>query len=800
MLFRRCVGTAVLVLLFPLLTFAQSNGKLQIHFIDVGQGDAAVLISPQGEVVLFDNGVLNQCSKPVAYLQSLGVTKIDYHIASHYHADHIGCTGTILGTFPLQKAAYDRGGSYTTATYTNYVNAVGAKRTTAQKGQTLVLDQGNGTPVTITFAALNGNGISTTDENDQSLVSVVRFGQFDAVFGGDLSGGSGGPVDPETACSYSVSPTSYSASTSAGSFTVSVTTSAGCLWTTAAGASWLTLGSSGGSGSGSVSVYVAGNSAEARSSSVTIAGRTVSVSQSGVTPVPTDACPASPPPPAGATARCRNGQWSSSQNRPGTCSSNGGVACWVCPGRLCTGLTDGVYASERLVTAEAYADIESSVAALVGNVEVYKVHHHGSKFSSNSTWLSTTAPKVGVISAGATNSYGHPTQEALDRLHGVGMNTYWTSSGNGAAPLAGRDFIAGSTVIQVDAGSSAFAVTYSGTTHSYGNWVTTPAAPTLVSPEGSIASNAPTFRWNAVTGATWYRVFVNDSTGQRLDQWVTKEQAGCAAGTGQCAVSGVTLASGTGQWWALAYNSAGTGPWSGTKIFTVSMPVPAAAVGSLYPVSGASPGGTATLWAQVQNTGGGELPAGARVWFFVNGPGWAGDHWVGSADAAGIAAGATVWRSFTWTLPAGASPGTYTYWAQVWTSNVAISAWSSPETFGVAVSPPVADVLEVYPVNGGAVAKGSGAVLWALVSNSGRTTLPAGTKVWFFVSGPGWSGDHWIGATLTEGLQAGAQQWFSLTWATPTTAQTGTYTYWAQVWSGTAISGWSPGKTFVINP
>jgi hypothetical protein len=35
------------------------------------------------------------------------------------------------------------------------------------------------------------------------------------------------------------------------------------------------------------------------------------------------------------TARCNNAQWSCSQNRSGTCSSNGGVRCWVCPGPLC---------------------------------------------------------------------------------------------------------------------------------------------------------------------------------------------------------------------------------------------------------------------------------------------------------------------------------------------------------------------------------------------------------------------------------------------------------------------------------
>jgi len=58
----------------------------------------------------------------------------------------------------------------------------------------------------------------------------------------------------------------------------------------------------------------------------------------------------SPPPPAAspnqctgpinaacgaATARCNDGTYSCSQNRRGTCSSHGGVFCWICPGKLC---------------------------------------------------------------------------------------------------------------------------------------------------------------------------------------------------------------------------------------------------------------------------------------------------------------------------------------------------------------------------------------------------------------------------------------------------------------------------------
>ena len=75
------------LLCLPTVAFAQANGALQIHYMDVGQGDGAVLISPLGQVVLFDNGVLNQCAKPVGYLQALGVTTT----ADHCFDDGTSC-------------------------------------------------------------------------------------------------------------------------------------------------------------------------------------------------------------------------------------------------------------------------------------------------------------------------------------------------------------------------------------------------------------------------------------------------------------------------------------------------------------------------------------------------------------------------------------------------------------------------------------------------------------------------------------------------------------------------------------
>ena len=93
--------------LFSQLALGQANGKLQIRFMDVGQGEGAVLISPQGQIVLFDGGNVKDCPKPVSYLAQLEIKAIDYMVLSHYHADHFGCEAEILAQSPLKNFAYD---------------------------------------------------------------------------------------------------------------------------------------------------------------------------------------------------------------------------------------------------------------------------------------------------------------------------------------------------------------------------------------------------------------------------------------------------------------------------------------------------------------------------------------------------------------------------------------------------------------------------------------------------------------------------------------------------------------------
>ena len=79
-------------------------------------------------------------------------------------------------------------------------------------------------------------------------------------------------------------------------------------------------------------------------------------------------------------------------------------------------------------------------------MEVYKVNHHGSRFSSNDNWLSGITPEVGIISVGG-NSFSHPTDEALRRLHSHGVQTYWTNESSGVEADPMWDHVGGDIVI-----------------------------------------------------------------------------------------------------------------------------------------------------------------------------------------------------------------------------------------------------------------------------------------------------------------------------------------------------------------
>jgi competence protein ComEC len=94
-------------------------------------------------------------------------------------------------------------------------------------------------------------------------------------------------------------------------------------------------------------------------------------------------------------------------------------------------------------------DIETVVGPEVGDVDLCKVTHHGSKFSNTDAWLDAISPEVCILSVG-NNSFGHPTSEAIGRLHAHGVELYWTNSGSGVAPGAGDHVCDGDVLVMVE--------------------------------------------------------------------------------------------------------------------------------------------------------------------------------------------------------------------------------------------------------------------------------------------------------------------------------------------------------------
>ena len=138
---------ALFIVLCPILQ-AQD---VEIHQLDVGQGDAALVIvrqlsSPlsQGETergsynLLIDSGPKAKGRTVIVpYLRKLHIDTLNAVISTHYHADHIGGINEVLNSEVVLKC-YDRGGSYDSKTFDNYVSLSGSRRATLSAGDTLL--------------------------------------------------------------------------------------------------------------------------------------------------------------------------------------------------------------------------------------------------------------------------------------------------------------------------------------------------------------------------------------------------------------------------------------------------------------------------------------------------------------------------------------------------------------------------------------------------------------------------------------------------------------------------------------
>lgn len=182
------------------------SGELEVVFLDVGQGDATLIISPSGQTMLVDAGLEKRGKDVIVpYLEGRDIAELDYVCASHYHTDHLGGLDEVARNGIVVHEAIDRGdvdAPTTSQPFLDYRQTYAGKRRTIQAGE--VIDLGAG--VTMTCIVVNGamsNGTSMVlsgsgqQENSASIGWLLEYGDFDMFVGGDLTGPSSASVNIE---------------------------------------------------------------------------------------------------------------------------------------------------------------------------------------------------------------------------------------------------------------------------------------------------------------------------------------------------------------------------------------------------------------------------------------------------------------------------------------------------------------------------------------------------------------------------------------------------------------------------
>ncbi len=219
---------------------------LRILAIDIGQGDATLVTGPTGRTLLIDAGPQGSgLAEVLPALRAEEIKDLDWILATHYDADHIGGIPEVLDNILPSRALIDRGDftDKATPTYEKYLESLSrfapakpdasaqtrgsapappnphrsiqtssqnaemfqgknlpANREEAEAGK--VLDLGGGAEARVIVA--NGRyadgrsvHLNPDEENEASIGLLIRYGAFSYFTAGDLPGG-GSPGGYET--------------------------------------------------------------------------------------------------------------------------------------------------------------------------------------------------------------------------------------------------------------------------------------------------------------------------------------------------------------------------------------------------------------------------------------------------------------------------------------------------------------------------------------------------------------------------------------------------------------------------
>jgi beta-lactamase superfamily II metal-dependent hydrolase len=188
---RTCI---VLLLVFSLLVSGCTDlpgtsfdpgttGNLRAYFLDVGQGDASVILV-NDKVILIDAGEIEAGDRVVSDLQQLGVTRIDLLVATHPHSDHIGGMQKVLAAFPVGEVL-DSGTPSTSVLYERFLETIerrGIPYRVAEQGRTIDPDPA------LRILILSPPKERTSDDlNTNSIVLRISYGTVNLLYTGDAT-------------------------------------------------------------------------------------------------------------------------------------------------------------------------------------------------------------------------------------------------------------------------------------------------------------------------------------------------------------------------------------------------------------------------------------------------------------------------------------------------------------------------------------------------------------------------------------------------------------------------------------
>ncbi|MDR1203980.1 MAG: MBL fold metallo-hydrolase [Peptococcaceae bacterium] len=159
----------------------EDQDVLRVHYIDVGQGDATFIEFPNGQTMLIDAGDTGYGNTVAKYIQDSGHTSLDYIVATHPHADHIGGMDTVLDAIEVGDIYMPKAVA-ATRTYENLLDKIAAKGLkikTARVGVNILADSG------LSADILAPNAEEYSDLNNYSAVVMITYEDVKLLFMGD---------------------------------------------------------------------------------------------------------------------------------------------------------------------------------------------------------------------------------------------------------------------------------------------------------------------------------------------------------------------------------------------------------------------------------------------------------------------------------------------------------------------------------------------------------------------------------------------------------------------------------------